>query len=57
MVNLLEYGDNYSMISVSLWDFYRDEVIDNANENSDANNYRINNNKTTTIKFLNIRQN
>lgn len=56
MVNLLEYGDNYSMISVSLWDFYRDEVIDNANENSDANNYRINN-KTTTIKFLNIRQN
>ena len=57
MVNLLEYSDNYSMTSVSLWDFYRDEVIDNANENSDANNYRINNNKTTTIKFLNIRQN
>ena len=57
MVNLLEYSDNYSMTSVSLWDFYRDEVIDNANENSDANNYRINNDKTTTIKFLNIRQN
>ena len=57
MVNLLEYNDNYSMTSVSLWDFYRDEVIDNANENSDANNYRINNDKTTTIKFLNIRQN
>ena len=57
MVNLLEYSDNYSMTSVSLWDFYRDEVIDNANENSDANNYRINNGKTTTIKFLNIRQN
>ena len=56
MVNLLEYSDNYSMTSVSLRDFYRDEVIDNANENSDANNYRINN-KTTTIKFLNIRQN
>ena len=57
MVNLLEYSDNYSMTSVSLWDFYRDEVIDNANENSDANNYRINNDKTTTIRFLNIRQN
>ena len=57
MVNLLEYSDNYSMTSVSLWDFYRDEVIDNANENSDANNYRINNDKTTTIKFLNIKQN
>ena len=57
MVNLLEYSDNYSMTSVSLRDFYRDEVIDNANENSDANNYRINNDKTTTIKFLNIRQN
>ena len=57
MVNLLEYSDNYSMTSVSLWDFYRDEVIDNANENSDANNYGINNDKTTTIKFLNIKQN
>ena len=34
MYNLLEHGDNYSMTSRSLWNYYRDEVNDNANENS-----------------------
>ena len=29
---------------------------DDAVENNDACNYRINNNKTTTTNFLNIRQ-
>ena len=49
--NLLEYSDNYSMTSGSLWNFYKDDVNDNANENNAANN-RINNNKTTTSKFF-----
>ena len=48
--NLLEYSNNYSMTSGSLWNYSRDEVNDSANENNDANNFRINNNKTTTSK-------
>ena len=48
MYNLLEYSDNCSMASESLWNYYRDEVNDDANENGDAGNYRINNNMTTT---------
>ena len=43
--NLLEYNDNYSMTSGSLWNYYRNEVNDDANEI--VANYRINNNKTT----------
>ena len=50
MYNLLEYSDNYSMTSASLRDYYRDEVSDDADENNFANNYRINNNKTTKTK-------
>ena len=38
------------MASGSLWNFYRDEINDSANENNDANNYRIYNNKTVTRK-------
>ena len=38
------------MTSGSLWNYYRDEVNDSANENNDANNFRINNNKTTRSK-------
>ena len=45
MYNLLEYCDNYSMISRSFWNYYRDEVINDANDNNEAGNYRINNNK------------
>ena len=33
-----------------MWNYYRDEVNDFASENNDANNFRINNNKTTTSK-------
>ena len=47
---LLEYSDNFSMTSGSLWKYYRDELNDDTNENNDANNHRINNNKTTTSK-------
>ena len=31
MYNLIEYSDNYSDTSGSLWDFKRDEIVDNAN--------------------------
>ena len=32
--------------------YYRDEVNDSANENDDANNYKINTDKTTTSKLF-----
>ena len=38
MHNLLGYSDNYSMASGSLWNFYRDEVNDDASENNSASN-------------------
>ena len=50
MYNLLEYNDNYSMISGSLRNYYGDEVNDDDNENNDAGNYRVNSNKTVTSK-------
>ena len=53
--NLLEHSDNYSTTSGSLWNYYRDEVNDAANENDNANN-KINNNKTIEVNLLNIRQ-
>ena len=31
MYNLIEYSDNYSDTSGSLWQFKRDEIEDNAN--------------------------
>ena len=40
----------YSITPGILWNYYKDEVNDDANENNDAGNYRRNNNKTTTIK-------
>ena len=48
MYNMLEYSDNYSMTSRILWNYYRDEVNDDENENNTAN--KINNNKTITRK-------
>ena len=48
--NLLEYNDNYCMTSGSLRSYYRDEVNNDANENNEAGNYRINNYKTTTSR-------
>ena len=52
--NLLEYSDNYSMTSGSLWNYYRDEINDDANENdnniNNHNNNEITNNRTTTSK-------
>ena len=50
MQNLLEYNDNYSVTPGRLRNYYRDQVIDAANENDGANN-NINNNKTTSKSF------
>ena len=33
MYNLLQYSNNYSMTSGKLWNYYRDEINDNENEN------------------------
>ena len=35
MYNLIEYTDNYSDTSGSLWQFKRDEIYNNANVNVD----------------------
>ena len=48
MHNLLEYSHNYSMISESLWNYYRDEINDHVNENDDNN--KMNNSKIMTSK-------
>ena len=37
MYNLIEYSDNYSDTSGSLWQFKRDEIINNANVANDNN--------------------
>ena len=36
MYNLLECSENCSITSGNLWNYYRDEVNDSANENNDA---------------------
>ena len=45
--NLLEYSENYSMTLESLWNYYRDEMSDDTNENNDPG-------KTTTSKHKTI---
>ena len=37
MYNLIEYRDNYSDTSGSLWNFKTDEIDDNANVTNDNN--------------------
>ena len=37
MYNLIEYSDNYSDTSERLWNFKRDEIINNANVTNDDN--------------------
>ena len=49
MYNVVEYIVKYSMTGC-LWNYWRDELNDDANENNDSSNYKINNNKTTTSK-------
>ena len=43
MYNLIEYSDNYSDTSGSLWDFKRDEIINNADVTSDDNAHSFKN--------------
>ena len=50
MYCLLEYSENHSVTSGSLWNFYRNEMNDDANENNADCNYRTNENKTKTSK-------
>ena len=46
MYNLIEYSDNYSYTSGSLWQFKRDEIINNENLTNDNNTssfkYKVN---------------
>ena len=37
MYNLIEYSGSYSDTSGSLWDFKRDEIVNNANVTNDNN--------------------
>ena len=49
MYNLLEFSGNDFITSGSVWNYYGDEINDDANENNAAHN-NINNNKTITSK-------
>ena len=51
LYNLLEYSDNYSITSGSLWNYYSDDINDDVNGNN-ADNSKISNNKTITSKSL-----
>ena len=42
MYNLLEYSKNYSKTSASLWNYYRDELTDDVNDNNGPNKNVIN---------------
>ena len=37
MYNLIEYSENYSDTSGSVWNFKRDEIVNNANVTNDDN--------------------
>ena len=55
MCNLVEYSANYLMAWESLRNYYIDEVNDAANENN-VDNFRINNNKTATNKSFECKE-
>ena len=42
MYNLLQYSKTYSKTSGSLWNYYRDELIDETNDNNGPNKNVIN---------------
>ena len=42
MYNLLEYNKNFSKTSVSLWNYYKDELTDETNYNNNPNKNVIN---------------
>ena len=49
LCNLLGYSGNYFMTWGSLWNYYRDQMNDDANENN-TDSYMTNNSKSTTSK-------
>ena len=42
MYNLLEYSKKYLKTSASLWNYYRDDLTDETNNNNDPNKNVIN---------------
>ena len=48
MYNLPEYSKNYSKTSASLWNYYRDELTDDTNDNNGPNKNVIN---SKSIKY------
>ena len=42
MCNLLKYSKNYSKTSASLWNYYRNELTDETNDNNSSNKNVIN---------------
>ena len=48
MYNLLEYSKNYSKTSASFWNYYRDELTDDTNDNNGPNKNVIN---SKSIKY------
>ena len=55
MYIFLEYSNNFSMTSRSLWNYYRDELNDSANEIDDNDNM-INNKKAKTSRYKTSRR-
>ena len=49
--NLLELSDNYSMTIEKLWNCYADKMNDDNNE-SNADDYGLNNDKTIASKYF-----
>ena len=49
MYNLIEYSDNYSKTSGSLWHYYRDEPLLNAN--GAIADFPVDNNNSASFKF------
>ena len=49
MYNLIEYSDNYSKTSGSLWQYYRDEPLLNSNGNIPG--FPADNNNSPSFKF------
>ena len=55
MYNLLECNNNNAMTLGRLWNYYRDEVNDDTNENS-TDNCKLDDSKKVTSKSLCIRK-
>ena len=49
MYNLIEYSKNYRKKTGSLWDYYRDELTDDRNNNSFPNKDVINSDSEVEI--------